>query len=276
MYTIYYLIIEKELNKADIGGVQQIPCSINIVNILDGKFNVFTFKEKKYVKGRMTIYLIVVLLFIDQGVKFYIKTHYYYGEEVKIFGLDWFRLHFIENPGMAWGWKLGEGDAAKITLTLLRLVAVVWGSFYIKKIIRRRYHAGFIICVALIYSGALGNLIDGLFYGLIFEKSDPGLQNVAAIFPSGGGYGGLMNGSVVDMLYFPIIHAELPQWIPFWGGKDFEFFSPVFNIADVWISAGVLAFLIFQKRFFKKTQEKELSDDLTLSATGPKKHSEVQ
>lgn len=203
-------------------------------------------------KSRQTILFILLLLVIDQAIKVYIKTNFYYGEEHKVFGLNWFRLHFIENAGMAWGWKLGEGDIAKVALTLIRLGAVIWGSFYIKRIIQQQQHTGFIISVALIYAGALGNLIDSLFYGLIFEKSDPALQNIAHAFHPGGGYAGLLYGHVVDMWYFPIINITLPGWLPFWGGKNFEFFQPVFNTADVWVSAGVILLLVFQKRFFNK------------------------
>lgn len=199
-------------------------------------------------KGRNAALFILLLLLIDQSIKIYIKTNYYYGEELKVFGLGWFRLHFLENSGMAWGLKLGEGDAGKLTLTLLRLIAVIWGSFYISGIIRKKYHPGFIACIAFIYAGALGNLIDSLFYGIIFQESDPNLKNIAIAFPPGGGYAGLMYGRVVDMLYFPIINTEFPEWIPILGGRNFEFFSPVFNIADVWVSTGVIIFL-FQKRF---------------------------
>lgn len=203
-------------------------------------------------KGIKVVILILLLLFIDQAIKVYIKTNFYYGEEHKVFGLNWFRLHFIENPGMAWGWKFGEGDVAKVALTLFRLVAVIWGSFYVKKIIKQQYHKGFIICVALIYAGALGNLIDSLFYGLIFEESNPTHQNITKAFTPNGGYAGLMYGHVVDMWYFPIIKTILPSWLPFWGGDYFEFFSPVFNTADVWVSTGVITLLVFQKQFAEK------------------------
>lgn len=214
-------------------------------------------------KGRKAVMLILLLLLIDQSVKIYIKTHYYYGEEHKVFGLNWFRLHFLENPGMAWGWKLGKGDAGKLALTLFRLFAVIWGSFYIGKILRKNFHFGFIICVSFIYAGALGNLIDSLFYGLIFERSDPSLQNLAHAFPRGAGYAGLFYGRVVNMLYFPIIYTILPQWLPIWGGKDFEFFSPVFNLADVWVSAGVILLLFFQKRFFPKQKNQKVNEVIT-------------
>lgn len=209
-------------------------------------------------KGRNAFVLILILITIDQIIKIYIKTNFYYGEEHKVLGLSWFRLHFIENPGMAWGWKLGEGDIAKVTLTLLRLVAVIWGTFYLNKIIHQKRHTGFIICVAFIYAGAFGNLIDSLFYGVIFEKSNPELINIARAFPPDGGYAGFMYGHVVDMWYFPIIRTILPHWLPVWGGKPFEFFAPVFNTADVWVSAGVIALLVFQKRFFpQKTASHE-------------------
>ena len=211
-------------------------------------------------KGRIIVLLILLLIFIDQAIKIYIKTHFYYGEEHKVFGLKWFRLHFLENPGMAWGLKLGKGDLGKLALSLFRLVAVTWGYFYIRKIISREYHSGFIICSAFIYAGAFGNLIDSLFYGLIFEKSDPVTQNLAHAFTPQSGYAGLGFGHVVDMWYFPIIRTTLPEWFPIWRGKYFEFFSPVFNTADVWVSTGVIALLIFQKRFFKKTESKSVSN----------------
>ncbi len=202
-------------------------------------------------KARQVIFLILLIIFADQALKFYIKLHYYAGEEHMVVG-NWFRLHFVENEGMAWGWKFG-GGFGKIALTLFRLVAVVWGSFLLKDFIKKKYHKGFIICAALIYAGALGNLIDSLFYGLIFEGSSPYTQNVARLFPPAGGYTGFLHGKVVDMLYFPIIsNAHFPAWVPFWGGEEFEFFRPVFNIADTSISTGVITILLFQNRYFNK------------------------
>lgn len=205
-------------------------------------------------KTRSAILLIVALILIDQAIKIYIKTHFYYNEEHKILGLDWFRLYFLENPGMAWGWKLGNGDVAKLILTLFRLAAVIWGIFYLRKIIKQKRPKGFITSVAFVYAGAFGNLLDSLFYGLIFEKSDPVTQNIAGLVRPGDGYGNFMFGNVVDMWYLPIIKTRLPDWMPFWGGENFEFFTPVFNTADVWVTAGVVTMLIFQKRFFKKNQ----------------------
>lgn len=209
-------------------------------------------KKISTVKSRNIIFLILIILLIDQSVKFYIKTRFYIGEEIKVFGMDWFRLHFVENEGMAWGWKWG-GEWGKVALTLFRLVAVIAGIFIIRDFIRKKYHNGFIYCSALIFAGALGNLIDSIFYGLIFQNSDPYQQNIAQLFPAGGGYAGLLHGKVVDMLYFPIIsNAHYPSWFPFWGGEDFEFFRPVFNIADASISIGVIVILLFQNTFFKK------------------------
>lgn len=209
-------------------------------------------------KVKQVIFLILLLIVVDQASKFYIKLNYFAGEEHNVLG-NWFKLHFVENEGMAWGWKFG-GDWGKIALTLFRLVAVVWGSFLIRDFIRKNYHKGFIICAALIYAGALGNLIDSLFYGLIFEASNPYAQNVASLFPAGGGYAGFLHGKVVDMLYFPIItDAHFPSWVPFVGGDEFQFFRPVFNIADAAISTGVIVLLVFQNRFFK-TIDKEVTD----------------
>lgn len=151
---------------------------------------------------------------------------------------------------MAYGWKFG-GEWGKLLLTLFRLAAVIFGVFYIRKIIQHKYHPGFIICAALIFAGALGNLIDSMFYGMIFQDSSPYSYNVAQIFPAHG-YAGFLHGKVVDMLYFPVIrNSHFPDWIPFWGGEDFEFFRPIFNLSDAAISAGIITILIFQKRYFK-------------------------
>ena len=198
------------------------------------------------------VIFILLILCADQALKFYIKTNFYLGEEHAILG-NWFKLHFVENEGLAWGWKLGEsGSWGKVALTIFRLCAVIFGVYYINKIITKKYSRGFIICVGLIFAGALGNLIDSLFYGMVFENSDQGVQNVAKFLPTGGGYGTFLHGKVVDMLYFPIIHSTYPNWVPWLGGKPFEFFSPVFNIADMSISTGLIIILLFQKRFFKQ------------------------
>ena len=197
--------------------------------------------------------LTLLILFIDQALKVYIKTHFYMGEERLIVNwIPWMRLHFIENEGMAYGWKLG-GGFGKIALTVFRLIAVILGTFYIKSIVEKKYHTGYLVCVTFIYAGAIGNLIDSMFYGMIFEFSDTYRQNLAYPFWQHGfqgGYESFLHGRVVDMLYFPIIeNVRYPSWFPIWGGESFEFFRPVFNIADAAISGGVIAILIFQKRF---------------------------
>lgn len=203
-------------------------------------------------KKKQVVFIILLILIVDQVFKFYIKTTFYLGEDHRILG-NWFRLHFVENEGMAWGWKLGEsGSWGKIALTIFRMIAVIFGVYYIGQILKRKEHRGFIICVALIFAGAVGNLIDSLFYGLLFENSNPMMQNVAKFLPEGGGYAGFLHGKVVDMLYFPIINSTFPSWVPVWGGEPFEFFSPVFNIADASISIGLIIILLFQNRFFKK------------------------
>ena len=211
-------------------------------------------------KKRSVFFIICLIVIADQVLKIYIKTHYHAGESHPVIG-NWFQLYFIENEGMAYGWKLG-GDWGKMALTLFRLAAVIYGVFYIKKIVEKKYHKGFIICVALIFAGALGNLIDSMFYGMIFENSSMDTLNVAQIFPAHG-YAGFLHGNVVDMLYFPIIHTQLPGWIPFFGGKDFDFFSPIFNLADASISTGIIAVFVFQKRFFKNETIKVSSETIT-------------
>jgi signal peptidase II len=209
------------------------------------------------VKSRTVALVILVIIIADQGLKYWVKTHMVYQEQIPLLG-SWFRLFFIENEGMAWGWKFG-GDWGKMALTLFRLVAVIFGVFYIRGIVKKQFHPGFIICVGMIFAGALGNLIDSLFYGLIFSNSDLGTP-LAQLFPRGGGYAGFLHGRVVDMLYAPIIEDKvLPSWIPVWGGERFTFFSPIFNIADASISAGVITILLFQKKFFKRSPLREMS-----------------
>jgi signal peptidase II len=207
------------------------------------------------VKSRTVVLVILAIIIADQALKIWVKTSMQYQEQIPLIG-SWFRLFFIENEGMAWGWKCG-GEWGKLALTLFRLVAVIFGVFYIRSIVRRKYHKGFIICVAMIFAGALGNLIDSMFYGMIFSASDHGYP-LARMFPPEGGYAGFLHGRVVDMLYMPIIEDKiLPEWIPFWGGDRFTFFSPIFNIADASISIGVIAILLFQNRFFRKHPKEE-------------------
>ena len=208
-------------------------------------------------KLRSALLIVALVIIIDQALKIWIKTSFPLGRVMYVGGQNWAQLYFIENPGMAWGMELG-GSWGKLLLTLFRLAAVTFGSWYLLRIVKRGYSTGFIICASLIYAGALGNLIDSMFYGMIFSASD-GAQ-IARAFPPGGGYGGFLHGKVVDMLYFPIIeNAKVPDWIPFIdrnqpGGATFTFFSPIFNIADASISIGVITLLLFQKRFLHKEE----------------------
>jgi signal peptidase II len=213
------------------------------------------------VKLRSAILIIAAIIFADQALKVWIKTSFPLGHVTNVLGLEWFQLYFIENPGMAWGMELG-GDWGKMALTLFRLIAVIVGSWYLVKIVKQKYTRGFIVCACLIYAGALGNLIDSMFYGMIFDRgllynpatqSYPHYSGIAQF--SSDGYQSFLHGNVVDMLYFPIINSTFPGWVPFVGGQDFEFFSPIFNIADASISIGVITLLLFQRRFIKKYHE---------------------
>jgi len=217
------------------------------------------------VKYRHALLIVFLIIIADQALKFYIKTHFYYGEEVNVFG-HWFRLHFIENEGMAFGMQLGNAETGKLILTLFRLVAVVAGFFILRRFVEKGYGKGLIICGALILAGAMGNLIDSMFYGLIFTESPyyytfgphGGMQpQLAYLVPFGHGYGKFLHGKVVDMLYFPIIETQsvVPGKVPFFGGRNFVFFEPVFNIADAAISVGVLVLVFFQKRFIHKRSD---------------------
>jgi signal peptidase II len=215
------------------------------------------------VKLKHVVFIISLIIIVDQVLKIWIKTNYMPGDSTEIF--PWFNIHFIENPGMAWGWKFGN-ETGKVILTLFRLAAVIFGTWYLGRIVKQHYHKGFIICAALIYAGALGNLIDSMFYGMIFDKGlvfNPATSEYEnytvgpAILTLNGGYSSFLHGCVVDMLYFPIFHGKFPSWFPFWGGENFTFFSPIFNIADASISVGVITLLLYQKRFFKRKKVEE-------------------
>ena len=190
--------------------------------------------------------IIGFILLVDQIVKFWIKTNMFLGQEFHLLG-DWFIIHFTENNGMAFGMEFG-GSYGKLFLSAFRLIFVCGLFWYLIKMVREKVDGLYITCLSLIIAGAVGNLIDSTFYGLIFSSSD---FQIAQLFPLGGGYSSLLHGKVVDMLYFPLLRGTFPQWLPFWAGEEFEFFRPVFNIADSSISIGVLMWIIFQKRFAK-------------------------
>ena len=207
-------------------------------------------------KLKHVIYTVLVVLFLDQFLKIYIKTHFSYGEEHNVIG-NWFKLHFIENEGMAFGMKFGE-HWGKLFLTLFRLFAVAWGFYFIQNtLIKEKYSNGLIFCASLILAGALGNSLDSVFYGKIFTESS---FHVAKWTAWGQGYTDMFHGRVVDMLYFPVLKGTYPTWFPFWGGEDFEFFRPVFNLADAAVSGGVISIFVFQGKMLSKG--KTLEDEI--------------
>ncbi|MCX2478842.1 lipoprotein signal peptidase [Pedobacter sp. MC2016-15] len=190
---------------------------------------------KGYTKPLLVIFLV---LLADQALKTWIKTNMYIGQEFKVIG-NWFIIHFTENNGMAFGMEFG-GEFGKLALSLFRIGAVAGIGYGLVHLIKHKYHRGLILNVALIFSGALGNIIDSVIYGKIY------------------GYAALFHGRVVDMFYFPILEGIFPRWVPIWGGQDYIFFRPVFNIADAAISVGVIAILIFQKSYFKEEVKEEI------------------
>jgi len=210
-------------------------------------------------QSHKVIVLIFFILLIDQALKIWIKTHMSYGEEIKILGLNWALIHFVENNGMAFGISLG-GDHGKLALSLFRIVAVFFLGYYIRVLIRSGASFGLLCCFALILAGALGNILDSAFYGLIFSETPFHSGGVATLFPEGEGYAGFLYGKVVDMFYFPILKGTFPDWLPFWGGERYLFFRPVFNIADTSITTGVISLLVFHRSFFSGSTKNELEN----------------
>lgn len=206
-----------------------------------------TLKQKAKKATLYSILTILIVIVLDQWLKFHIKTTFHFRETVDVYG-TWFKLYFTENPGMAFGLTFG-GKWGKIILTVFRIIASVFIFYYIRTLIKSKAHTGLVILVSLIFAGALGNIIDSVFYGVIFNEST--YHQVASFMPPDGGYGNLMMGKVVDMFYFPLIDTILPEWIPYFGGERFQFFRPVFNLADAAISVGVITILVFRKRLFQ-------------------------
>lgn len=196
-----------------------------------------------------SILIIFIILVVDQISKVYIKTNFKLYESVEVF--SWFKILFIENEGMAWGAKI-PGSYGKIILTLFRLLAIVGIGWWLWDSTRKKAPKVLLIAIALIFAGAMGNIIDSVFYGVFFNDS---LGQVAAFLPESGGYAPLLKGKVVDMLYFPLYDDILPEWVPIWGGERFVFFEPVFNVADTAISTGFGILLVFHKQAFPKKEK---------------------
>lgn len=194
--------------------------------------------------------LILLVLILDQWSKIYIKTHFQLGESVDVF--NWFKIHFVENKGMAWGMEI-PGAYGKLMLSLFRVVAIGFIGYWLWDSIRKKVSNILIICISLIFAGALGNQLDSTFYGLIFGNSR---DQVAGFLPEAGGYAPLFYGRVVDMFYFPLYEGVLPDWIPLKGGTYFSFFDPVFNVADSAISIAVVLLILFNKTVFPKEEKK--------------------
>lgn len=194
---------------------------------------------------RKAYLLIFLILLVDQLSKIYIKTNFVLGEEVNV--LNWFKILFIENEGMAWGTKI-PGEYGKLILTVFRIFAVFGIAYWLNDSVQKRQSNYLITAIALIFAGATGNIIDSIFYGVIFDDST---YNLATLF-SPEPYGTWFHGKVVDMLYFPIFDGHFPDWFPIWGGNEFKFFNAIFNIADVAISTGVGILIVFNKKAFNK------------------------
>ncbi|MDO5970680.1 lipoprotein signal peptidase [Flavivirga aquimarina] len=209
---------------------------------------------------KKSIILIVIILLIDQISKIYIKTHFKLQDNIEVF--SWFKIFFIENDGMAWGTKISDFTSfisdrtAKVILTLFRVVAIFGIGYWLYTATKNKDSKILILAIALIFAGALGNIIDSVFYGVLFDGSR---NQVATFLPEGGGYDSLLHGKVVDMLHLPLYNDYLPDWIPFYGGEFFTFFEPVFNVADVAISVGFVMLIVFNKKAFPRKSKEENS-----------------
>ena len=202
----------------------------------------------KYSKGWGAVLIILILLTADQALKIWIKTHMQLHESIEI--TKWFYLYFTENPGMAFGIEV----IGKLFLSVFRIIAVGFIGYYLYGLVKKNYSFRFIACIALIWAGAMGNIIDSIFYGVVFDHS---YGQVATFMPAGGGYETWLHGKVVDMFYFPIVQTVMPEWVPVWGGEEFVFFRPIFNLADSAICVWVFVLLIFYRHTLSESLAKE-------------------
>lgn len=222
------------------------------------------YMQKKWIP----VFTIFIILFLDQALKIWVKTNILYGDGFDILGQSWAKIHFIENEGMAFGLSYG-GEIGKYILSVFRIFMAGFLIYLLKNLIDKNESTGLIIAFSMVIAGAIGNIIDSMFYGLIFSESyfHGGL---ATLFPEGGGYGKFLTGKVVDMFYFPMIDTTWPEWMPVVGGNRFEFFRPVFNVADSSIFCGVVSILLFYRHFFKNvTQEEKETEDVSKEIQQP-------
>lgn len=203
---------------------------------------------QKFPKGATAIIVVLLVIIIDQVIKIWVKTNMALYETIDV--ASWFKIYFVENNGMAFGIEV----LGKLFLSLFRIIAVGFIGYYLYLLVTRNFKHGYIACIALILAGAIGNIIDSVFYGEIFTASYPG--HVASIVPFGQGYSSWLHGKVVDMFYFPLIEGTFPNWIPVWGGEDFIFFRPIFNFADSAITVGIILLLIFYRKTLQDTMQK--------------------